>query len=79
MNLKDGARKCCVHNCTNTTDQGQFVGDVCVPCHKFITLGTGTHSQAYRNGANLFVKTMNMDITDAVDDLKKLLDNLQRK
>jgi hypothetical protein len=42
-------KRCLVLNCENHTDEGDFVGDLCSPCYGFITKGTGTCSQAYRN------------------------------
>jgi hypothetical protein len=44
-----GARSCVIPGCDNRTDQGDFVGDLCSPCHSYITRNEGTHSQAYRN------------------------------
>lgn len=41
--------KCLVHGCGNTSDQGQFVGEICSPCYEFITTGEGRHSSVYRN------------------------------
>lgn len=42
--------RCIVHNCENHPSQGEFVGNMCSPCHSFITTGRGTFSQAFRNG-----------------------------
>ena len=42
-------KKCIVMNCANHSDEGEFVGDLCSPCHEFVTSGRGVHSQAYRN------------------------------
>jgi len=42
-------RECVVKDCTNRTNQGGFVGEICTPCYEFITVGTGKFSQAYRN------------------------------
>ena len=45
--------QCIVHNCENTDDPetgGEFVGNICSPCHEYITTGKGDCSQAYRNG-----------------------------
>lgn len=42
-------RKCIVKECQNHTDEGLFIGNLCMPCHEYITEGTGRHSQAYRN------------------------------
>lgn len=42
-------KKCIVNHCVNRLDEGTFVGDLCAPCHRFITSGEGTFSQAYRN------------------------------
>jgi hypothetical protein len=44
-----GARSCVIPGCDNRTDQGDFVGDLCAPCHSYIADNEGTHSQAYRN------------------------------
>jgi hypothetical protein len=40
---------CIVMSCVNQSDQGTFIGDLCLPCHRYITTGEGVHSQAYRN------------------------------
>ena len=41
--------KCIVKDCENHRHQGTFVGDLCAPCHEFITTGKGDWSQVYRN------------------------------
>jgi hypothetical protein len=41
--------KCIVRDCENHKHQGRFVGDLCSPCHAFITRNEGKYSQAYRN------------------------------
>lgn len=41
--------KCIVKDCQNHKYEGKFVGDLCSPCHTFITTGEGMYSQAYRN------------------------------
>lgn len=45
--------KCGIPGCSNRTDQGNFVGDFCVPCHAYVvgkTLGSEFNSsQAYHN------------------------------
>ena len=40
---------CIVKDCENHKHQGHFVGDLCSPCHAFITRNEGKYSQAYRN------------------------------
>ncbi len=42
-------QKCIVKDCENHKHEGDFVGDLCKPCHQFITTGDGIYSQAYRN------------------------------
>ena len=42
-------KSCITFHCENNSDQGGFVGDLCVPCHSFITTGRGKYSQIYRN------------------------------
>ena len=41
--------KCKVKDCENYTDQGVFVGFLCMPCYTFLNTGEGTYSQLYRN------------------------------
>ena len=31
--------RCIVHGCVNHRHQGRFVGDMCAPCHSYITTG----------------------------------------
>lgn len=42
-------KKCLIPGCTNTDDQGVFVGNYCWPCHEFFSMGLHGHSQAERN------------------------------
>jgi hypothetical protein len=41
--------ECLIPGCKNRTDQGEFEGDLCRPCHNYVVKGAGVHSQAYRN------------------------------
>ena len=41
--------KCKVKDCENHTDQGVFVGFLCMPCYTFLNTSEGTYSQLYRN------------------------------
>jgi hypothetical protein len=41
--------KCIVKDCENHKEQGGFVGVLCMPCHRFLTIGEGKYSQLYRN------------------------------
>lgn len=45
--------KCIVKDCTNHTHEGEFIGDLCSPCHEFITEGKGVFSQAFRNALHV--------------------------
>ena len=51
-------RRCIVKDCVNHTNEGEFIGTMCSPCHQFITTGEGVHSQAYRNAENLTIKKL---------------------
>lgn len=44
-----GARRCLVRDCSNYTDEGRFIGDVCSPCWSFMITGRANSSQACRN------------------------------
>jgi hypothetical protein len=48
--IERSVKRCLVKDCSNHRGEGTFVGDFCLPCHTFITTGSGRHSQAYRNG-----------------------------
>jgi len=48
-------KRCIVWNCTNQTSEGSFIGDLCSPCHQFVTSGEGRYSQAYRNALKVIV------------------------
>lgn len=39
--------KCIVHNCSNTTDKGKFVGDLCFPCHQMLTTGQLSYGDSF--------------------------------
>lgn len=43
--------RCVVMGCQNHRDEGEFVGNMCVPCHRFVVEGVDVActSQAYRN------------------------------
>ena len=51
-------KRCIVLNCENHTNEGDFVGELCSPCHGYITKGTGTCSQAYRNAVETVLNIM---------------------
>ncbi len=42
-------KKCIIFNCSNKSSQGEFVGNLCKPCHDYICFEKGISSQAYRN------------------------------
>lgn len=49
VKLRD-RRRCVVPGCENHTDQGDFIGDFCMPCYLYVAGRTqSTDSQAYRN------------------------------
>jgi hypothetical protein len=60
--MEIGRKKCLVMNCENHSDEGEFVGDLCFPCHEFVSSGRGTHSQAYRNARQVEPRKMAFDL-----------------
>jgi hypothetical protein len=54
--------KCIVKYCMNQKHEGQFVGELCSPCHEFVTTGNGVYSQAYRNTQHEWVGLTNEEI-----------------
>jgi hypothetical protein len=72
--------KCIVKDCINQTHEGQFIGGLCSPCHKFVTTGNGVYSQAYRNTRREWVGLTDAEIEefdyyarDLVMDIEKAL------
>ena len=41
--------ECVVQYCDNNSNGGVFYGNLCGPCHEYVTLGRGIYSQAFRN------------------------------
>ena len=75
--------RCIVKDCQNHRHEGKFVGDLCSPCHTFITTGEGEHSQAYRNSQREWQGLTDEELLDIADmayanDLE-LLQTLQAK
>jgi len=71
--------KCIVKDCINQTHEGQFVGELCAPCHKFVTTGKEVHSQAYRNAQRTWVGLTDEDIEQEFGFIDELLrDCVQR-
>ncbi|HSH51740.1 MAG TPA: hypothetical protein VK982_08445 [Bacteroidales bacterium] len=40
-------KKCLVEGCQNQSDQGTFIGDLCMSCHKTISLGWIRHGKTF--------------------------------
>ena len=57
--------RCIVKDCQNHRHEGKFVGDLCSPCHTFITTGEGKYSQAYRNSQREWQGLTDEEIMDA--------------
>ncbi len=76
--MKD--KKCIVKDCRNKISQGNFIGDLCVPCYEFITEEKGIYSQAYQNAIKIGkerVINMIQEVNDKVNELRKSLRNLK--
>ena len=65
------SEECVVKDCTNRTNQGGFVGEICTPCYEFITEGTGKFSQAYRNAQKEWQGLSDEEIWDIANFLGK--------
>lgn len=62
--MTDTKQKCIVLNCANHRHGGKFVGDLCAPCHTFISTGVGVYSQAYRNTKREWVSLTARDLAE---------------
>jgi len=69
------SKRCIVKDCENfefnpkepvdeQDSHGEFVGDLCSPCHEFITTGRGSFSQAYRNALTAAAGRLIFDISN---------------
>jgi len=56
-----------VRDCQNYTDQGLFVGELCVSCRKFVVAGEGRYSQAYRNSLKVFLSSLSAHLQKILD------------
>jgi len=56
--------KCIVKDCINQTHEGLFIGELCSPCHEFVTTGNGVYSQAYRNTQRQWVGLTDEELLD---------------
>jgi len=70
--------KCIVKDCQNQGNKGEFIGELCVPCHEFITQGKGVHSQIYRNFIKIAKREVReevrKDIVYSINDIFAMLD-----
>ena len=42
--------KCIVHGCLNRKHQGNFTGDLCMPCHNMLTSGEVKYGETFIHG-----------------------------
>jgi hypothetical protein len=42
-------KKCAIVDCPNKSHQGIFVGNICLPCFKFLVMMKKSNSVAYKN------------------------------
>jgi len=64
--------KCTVKDCENHFNEGKFKGDICYPCHAFITNGEGVHSQVYRNTKREWAGLTDKEINSVMETSKNL-------
>lgn len=72
--LEKSLGKCIVFGCTNHKYEGQFVGDLCRPCHYVIT--TGDFSKMPTRGS--IFDTMSHDLRMSNDKIEQIKLNLSR-
>jgi hypothetical protein len=65
--------KCIVKDCINQTHEGLFIGELCAPCHEFVTKGNGVYSQVYRNTQRQWVWLTDEDIEQEFGFIDELL------
>jgi hypothetical protein len=65
--------KCKIPCCNNRKSQGEFIGDLCTPCYKYLYKGEGIYSQAFRNS-----KRINENLIE-IENLKNRIIVLQNE
>lgn len=45
--MGEAHKRCIVYGCTNYEGEGEFVGDICYPCHRMLVSGIITPSSAF--------------------------------
>jgi len=64
---------CLVYGCQNRSDQGTFIGPVCLPCHTMLT--KGVESNAIRHG-NTFIHVMFRQHQEMAGLIKQIRDSV---
>lgn len=61
-------RRCIVRNCKNSVGKS-VPSRLCFPCYKFITMGEGRLSQAYRNALEVGISAVVESVVDGAVNL----------
>lgn len=67
-------KKCLVHDCANHTDEGGFIGDLCVPCHQMVTT---RNIKRETNTHDALVEALSDMVQNAVYDNEGILSHAQ--
>ncbi len=60
--------KCIVKGCENTSDLGVFIGDICLPCHHYLTIGKIGPTASFLG-----------DLQETSDCVKELIEKYNKK
>ena len=76
---RDYNTKCAVKDCENHSNEGQFVGLLCLPCHRFIAGDGGLYSQAFRNSSDMIKQAVEAEREACRQACKALADAAQEE
>jgi hypothetical protein len=69
---KHNPKSCLTKGCSNRSDQGTFIGDLCSPCHEAITTGNpGKYSLSWFSEMNRKLEKLQTDFLQPQEDFEK--------
>ena len=66
--------KCIVKDCINQTHEGLFIGELCAPCHEFVTTGNRVYSQVYKNTQRQWVGLTDEEVNQLYTQIQEQVD-----
>jgi hypothetical protein len=72
------SRRCAVHGCVNRSNEGEFRGDLCVPCAKAVTTGIAGYGTAWFCSQDAAIERLTSDLSRAREALGWIVGHIDR-